>query len=121
MFRRFMIVSWILFSIFVFLGLIGLLGQQMIGEPEFTIETPSGSIVVTEGKTIDELRQDTELKGLDDVINGIASAKRAHRNKALSFRITAWSGALLATAMLIWNIIWYTAHWIWMGRYVARD
>jgi len=25
-------------------------------------------------------------------------------------------GIVLAGSMLLWNIIWYTAHWIWKGR-----
>ena len=117
MFRRFMILCWVLFSIFTLVGLVGFVGYQVLDEPVFEIELASGDIVSTKGMTVEQLEQAEELKLAKDVVVAISSTIRAYEKRRENFLLTAWLGAFLALASMLWNIIWHTAHWVWMGRH----
>jgi hypothetical protein len=33
-----------------------------------------------------------------------------------NYLMVALIGGILAGILFLWNIIWHTAHWVWMGR-----
>jgi hypothetical protein len=44
---------------------------------------------------------------------------RRIERKGEPFLIIGGLGGIFAGVILLWNIIWHTAHWIWMGRKVV--
>ena len=96
MFRRFIIVCWVLFALASIVGLVGGVGYlhyqgELEGFTELSVESGENRYAVLE---------------------------RIHLRKE-GFGSTGILGALAAGLILLWNIILHTGHWIWMGRKIG--
>ena len=119
MFRRFMIVCWVLFS----LSIVGWIvvydyaddAQEKVMEvfdridehPAMELESSDESYVTTyesirdaSGKTVRELLNDQKWLADD------------------RDRLRQIAGVFLSSGfyILLWNIVWHIGHWVWMGR-----
>lgn len=111
MFRRFMIVCWVLFAIGASISLIGYVGYIVNQEPELTTrvrELPPDAVL--EELTLEQKR----ANALADAGRRIEREDRQVRREY--FLITATIGGIFVGILLLWNVIWHTAHWVWMGR-----
>ena len=167
MFRRFMIVCWVLFSLGAVTGLVGLAGYQYYDvkaqalaerqgsarEPPQIKNLDDASFVVdkikdgtlkgerrkialqalrefdqrqrveqgteTPRQELERLRAEQGL-GTDGVgvIEAQVELERRYRVRMEPFGVAGAIGGILAGFFLLWNIIWHTAHWVWMGRKV---
>ena len=140
MFRRFMVVCWVLFSL---LALTGAAGWYFVFEAD-----PKREIALAEYQSLKDekidfaaLLQAAELSDgeidesdlSEDELKSIARAEAQsekrdaakNRLSAINKEIDSWAGAIVygsfgAAFMLLWNIIWHIGHWIWMGRKAER-
>ena len=117
MFRRFMIVCWGLFSIGTVAGLIGYVGYRANAEPEHVVQEQAEEDLAVSAKDMAEEERLEELRGRDRMLK--RSIPRERRKQ--KFLLVGWSGAIFAGGMILWNIIWHTGHWIWMGREQSSD
>jgi len=62
------------------------------------------------GKTKSELVSDL------DVIKAQLNEVRRYRQRYSAADVTAIVAGLMGLVILLWNIIWHTSHWVWMGR-----
>ena len=62
------------------------------------------------GKTKSELVADL------DVIKAQLNEVRRYRQRHSAADVTAIVAGLMGLVILLWNVIWHTGHWIWMGR-----
>lgn len=128
-----MIVCWVLFALCVSISVVGWLGffhyeaeiesidsgfatQEPIGETDY-------SDLLNEEQTPEEILNDgesseTAREALDRLRR--ENATRLERAKFVrhetNFLTTGVAVGVLAFSILLWNIIWHTGHWIWMGR-----
>jgi hypothetical protein len=102
MFRRFMIICWALFGIGLLSALSGYAGHS------YTIS--KAERLEIEATPPSERSSAVDWKPVETLDS------RELRISAENWIIPLGGGLGLAALMLIWNIIWHTAHWIWMGR-----
>lgn len=94
MFRRFMIVCWVLFSVGAVTGLVGLAGYQYY---DSKVQETGEPITLESGTEL--VFYDRELEHKREVFEGIMAV-----------------GLVPAGIILLWNIVVYTVRWIWQGR-----
>ena len=110
MFRRFMIVCWVVLSLAALVGLVGWAGYSHF-------ERKAEAIV-----RVAQAESEQRFKDAGDVLWGnkdtvVSTAEsRIEQGKGVPFMFAGVLGGILAGVLLIWNIIWHTGHWIWMGR-----
>ena len=112
-----MIVFWGLFSIGTVAGLVGYVGYRANAEPEYVVQEQSEEDVAVLAKDMAEEERLEELSGRTRMLK--RSIPRERRKQ--KFLLVGWSGAIFAGGMILWNIIWHTGHWIWMGREQSSD
>lgn len=113
MFRRIMIVCWVLFSLGAVVGLAGWAGYDYYdGMQESKQEAYD-----------EQRRKERESQELNGDRNGSMRGGRLglpidpviERNKQ-RYEIVGLTGGCLAALIFLWNLLWHTGHWIWMGR-----
>ena len=124
MFSRFMIVFWCLFSLLGAGAVVGHLLQAGYSsdlldlEEQIELVTAQKDKLRWDEKMSAEVNADSisrkmqlvaEIRGLEQRWNDVAVKRGSWRNPTF---ILSYSAAM----MLLWNIIWHTGHWIWMGR-----
>ena len=184
MFRRFIIVCWVLFSLGAVTGLVGLAGyqyydvkaeafaerQRAAGEPPQITNLDDAAFVARKIKdgtlkgerrkiALQALREFLQAQGLEQgtetprqelerlraeqgalpalpdgfvldeqlpleevgVIEAVIELERRNRVRMEAFGIVGAIGGILAGLFLVWNMIWHTGHWVWMGRKVEAE
>lgn len=106
-----MIVCWVLFAIGASVSLIGYVGYIVNQEPELTTR-------IRELRP-DEVVEEYTLEQKREI--ALAEARqRLHRHqrdvRRGYFFSAAVIGGIFVGILLLWNIIWHTVHWVWMGR-----
>ena len=108
MFRRFMIVCWVLFLLATAVTAIGYIGfghyQELISEVP-TVEERAQL-------DWDSLNSDEQYSLLEAELD----EKQPLRHQRDKYSPLMGLGLMAMAVILIWNIIWHTGHWIWMGR-----
>ncbi len=116
MFRRFLIVCWVLFSVGTVAGLVGYVGYRANAEPEYVLQEQSEEDLAVSAKDMTAEERLEELSGRARMLK--RSIPRERRKQ--TFLLVGWSGAIFAGGMILWNIIWHTGHWIWIGRHETK-
>ena len=120
-----MIVCWVLFALASLASMVGGVGywhyqgeiQSMRELPPETEVNPFADLIppLPDGFTLDSPANanpvETELER-----RIYARERQILENQEENFAITGIIAATLAGIILLWNIILYTGHWIWMGR-----
>ena len=115
LFRRFMIVSWVLFSIATAISAVSFYGlsrdwvarradvMSILGPPD--------------PKSCDRPRYGppTEVAIKCEINRRKVEQARLKHIGDYRFGETAFVSRAVAIGILLWNIIWHTGHWIWMG------
>ena len=116
MFRRFMIVCWVLFSIGAVTGLVGWAGYEYYDAKvhsyaELHNLDPEG-IKWDPRNLLEELEDPSKGKPWKE-LQRLRDIREAHIE--LTGPVIVLGGMLL-----LWNILCHTAHWIWQGRKVEK-
>ena len=136
MFRRFMIVCWVLFALCVVAAAAGWYfgfdanHQREVAQAEYQA-LQNESVNFYASRLADELSQgEKDEADLSDEererwTEFLAKEKKRqtveNRLEKLRHQIDLWEqaflfGSLVGALILLWNIIWHTGHWIWVGR-----
>jgi len=111
-----MIVCWVLFAIGTVTAAIGYGGYRANHELiDPSIPPPPAGYVFDEPPRVGDMTAKELLEELRELERERAE-RIDRRQKAETFLFVAQIGALLAGPLLLWNLIWHTGHWIWMGR-----
>ena len=115
MFRRFMIVCWVLFSLSALVSLVGWTASEYYDarvhsyaeqhdlNPDPRKWEPTDLLEeLAKEREMGEPTPRQELGRLRDIRRGLQEL--------------IWIGIVPAAALLLWNIFCHTAHWIWEGR-----
>lgn len=111
MFRRFMIVCWVLFLIFSGVSLAGFVVA-------LHYDNKSDAIILAANEEIErkkELRVEPEKAWEFDTIIATPESEKA-KSRSIVFGEFVFFSGVPAVVLLLWNILCHTAHWIWMGR-----
>jgi len=113
MFRRFMIVCWVLFSLAAFTALVGWGGYLYY-------DNKADAIILAANEEKDrkrELGMEPEYWGEFDLSISTPESDKA-KSRSKGFGELVFFGGVPAVMLLLWNIFCHTAHWIWQGRKV---
>jgi len=124
-----MIVCWVLFVLAGLLGLVSGLGYwhyqgKYDGLADLKAEldyNPYEQFVTNEssrlpnGFILDVPPEEKERKRRIAALTELDSRYSHRRSK---YQDIAFIGTALAIMILLWNITWHIAHWVWMGRKV---
>ena len=106
-----MIVCWVLFAIAASFAAVGWIGNEYY----VLLSDRIVAEVNAESKYVPVYNEDNEI-----VQRGIefksTPESRAMAKNGEPYQIIGLIGGLVASLILLWNIIWHTGHWIWMGR-----
>ena len=111
MFRRFMIVCWVLFLI---LGSVGLVGQLQSWRYQAQAEQIVGDANAKIARQVELGVEPVTPWGHDLVVSTPESMEAAKRSG--EYAVLANFAGIPALLLLLWNLVWHTSHWIWMGR-----
>ena len=115
MFRRFMIVCWVLFAIAVsgfalnwsqyesLASMVSSVSQDIDNHPAMRLlphDQNYADTVNADDKTVSDLLR----------LQSIYADKRDARSEL------AGLFGLVGLLILLWNIVWHIGHWVWMGR-----
>lgn len=133
MFRRFMIVCWILFGLSVLLSGIGWAGSAYYGsELEAVKASLYDHVAASDSRSVqllaDEIRSSSDKISESIRARAFAELERREKTRALQqersvlrdkheVSIELGFVALIAVGLLLsWNIVCHTMHWVWQGR-----
>ena len=133
MFRRFMIVCWVLFAIPAIVSLVSWPMYYKYGNDLdglfVELKPLDNNSVEPEENIFDQFDEPNGKSASPDVTFGQYNRAlrfdeidrhRALERKQESWGMAAFAGMGIAAAILLWNILCHTAHWIWMGRRVGK-
>ena len=125
MFRRFMIVCWVIFALMSVVSLLGHAGcvfYDTKAEELYDMGLNRFAKFDEKGEFLDLNSDDVLLEIVQNSDNvysrmmAMAELDRRYyerKNRSKSVRLNA---VILAAILLLWNLFWHTGHWIWMGR-----
>ena len=112
MFRRFMIVCWVLFLLLGCTSLIGVLGSTHYRDLSKEIVSESNRVLEQKLES-GEYSPDNPYMTLP---KEWTPESRVADRRTENFTIVTLISSAAALLVLLWNILWHTGHWIWMGR-----
>lgn len=98
MFRRFMIVCWVMFSVGTITSLVGLAGYEYY---DSKVQESGETFTLKSGREL--VLYDRELERKQEIFQAIMLV-----------------GLVPSAIILIWNILVYTVRWTWQGRKVEK-
>ena len=117
MFRRFMIVCWVLFAIPVVVSLVSWPVYYKYGNDlDGLIEEPKPRADFS-----DLLNDNNSSVPPDFTFRQIDPVGRALERKQESWGIAAFASMGIAAVILLWNILCHTAAWVIAGRKTQRE
>ena len=119
-----MIVCWVLFALVSLASLIGGIGYRHY---QVEIQAMRELPPETEDNEFADLIPPPDGFKLDSPANAnpfeaelerrlYDRERQSYASRKETYAITGIVAAALAGIILLWNIIWHTAHWVWMGR-----
>ena len=120
MFRRFMIVCWVLFAIPAIVSLVSWPMYYKYGTEVEAFDVKPWERFDPEA-LIPENFQEDDAPGNPFTEEAERRQKKIDQHRELKSKQEAWgiaayAGMGIAAAILLWNILCHTVHWIWMGR-----
>jgi hypothetical protein len=128
-----MIVCWVLFALSAATAGVGWFGAERVQNDIDLIRAESEAAATSERSESYTIHDYNDLAGpgraaTPEEVADINSDLRERRLEELDEELEPLSskekslatimnvGLFSAAALLLWNIIWHTGHWVWMGR-----
>ena len=119
MFKRFMIVCWVLFALASFVATgAGIEYKHHEAKKDDILDTATA-----QGFNVFDVIDPPKVKPGDVLqmerpwdLYQLADDYRAATDESEMFSYIALVAGIIAGTLLLWNVIWHVGHWIWMGR-----